>query len=150
MCYVTGTRLALKLWIEVLHHPDVRLDIVGENRTYPFVDIAGLLAESSAGAAITWHQYVTDRQLHALYRAARAFVFLSDYEGLGLTPLEALAAHVPPVLLDTAVARESYGDAAFYVPDHDPMQLAVQLERVLYDERRRRAIPDSRLRRLPG
>ena len=34
-------------------------------------------------------------------RGARAFAFLSEYEGLGLTPLEALAAGVPPVLLDT-------------------------------------------------
>ncbi len=48
--------------------------------------------------------------------ARGAFAFLSEYEGLGLTPLEALAAGVPPVLLDTPVARESCGDAALYVP----------------------------------
>ena len=46
-------------------------------------------------------------QLRDLYARARAFAFLSEYEGLGMTPLEALAAGVPPVLLDTAVARES-------------------------------------------
>ena len=36
--------------------------------------------------------------------------------GFGLTPLEALAAGVPVVVLDTPVAREVYGDAARYVP----------------------------------
>ena len=43
------------------------------------------------------------------------FAFLSEYEGFGLTPLEALAAGVPPVVLDTPVARETCGAAARYV-----------------------------------
>jgi alpha-1,3-rhamnosyl/mannosyltransferase len=59
-------------------------------------------------------------------------VFLSEYEGLGLTPLEALAAGVPPVLLDTLVARESCGDAAVYVRLQED-EIAAALERVLYD-----------------
>ena len=50
------------------------------------------------------------RRARRLYGSARAFAFLSEYEGLGLTPLEALAAGVPPVLLDTPVARESCGE----------------------------------------
>jgi glycosyltransferase involved in cell wall biosynthesis len=33
-----------------------------------------------------------------------------------LTPLEALASGVAPVVLDTPVAREVYGEAARYVP----------------------------------
>ena len=44
--------------------------------------------------------------------SARVFVFLSDYEGFAMTPLEALAHGVPSVLLDTPIAREVYGDAA--------------------------------------
>ena len=46
----------------------------------------------------------------ALYARAAVFVFLSEYEGFGLTPLEALAAACR-VVLDTPVAREVYGDA---------------------------------------
>ena len=44
--------------------------------------------------------------------SARVFVFLSDYEGFAMTPLEALAHGVPAMLLDTPIAREVYGDAA--------------------------------------
>ena len=47
-----------------------------------------------------------------LYARAGLFVFLSDYEGFGLTPLEALASGVPILVGDTPVAREVYGDAA--------------------------------------
>jgi len=69
----------------------------------------------------------------ALAADGRAFAFLSEYEGLGLTPLEALAAGVPPVLLDTPVARESCGDAALYVPAHDVPGVTRALEAVLFD-----------------
>ena len=72
-----------------------------------------------------------------LYARARAFAFLSEYEGLGLTPLEALAAGVPPVLLDTPVARESCGDAALYVGAGDVEGTARALEELLVDERTR-------------
>ena len=57
---------------------------------------------SGLGGRVRWHRYVTDDQLLELYGRARAFAFLSEYEGLGMTPLEALAAGVPPVLYDTA------------------------------------------------
>jgi len=86
-------------------HPDASLDIVGDNRSYPRQDVAEAIAREELGARVVCHRYVSETQLRGLYAAARAFAFLSEYEGLGLTPLEALAAGVPPVLLDTAVWR---------------------------------------------
>ena len=97
-------------------HPDASLDIVGDNRSYPHEDVARTIRTEGLAGRVRWHSYVADSELRALYGRARAFAFLSEYEGLGLTPLEALAAGVPPVLLDTPVARESCGDAALYVP----------------------------------
>ncbi len=73
-------------------------------------------------------------QLSELYAQARAFAFLSEYEGLGMTPLEALAAGIPPVVLDTAVARETCGDAALYVPRGDIPATTRALELALFDE----------------
>jgi glycosyltransferase involved in cell wall biosynthesis len=49
------------------------------------------------------------------------FAFLSEYEGFGLTPLEAMAHGVVPVVLDTAVAREVNGPAAAYLPLDDTL-----------------------------
>ena len=72
-----------------------------------------------------------------------AFVFLSDYEGFGLTPLEALSAGVPIVVLDTPVSREIYGAAACYVDRPDPDVIAARLERVLFDAEERARLLDA-------
>jgi glycosyltransferase involved in cell wall biosynthesis len=57
-----------------------------------------------------------------------------------MTPLEALAMGVPPVLFDTVVARESCGDAAFYaaVGDHHATERA--LERALFNDEARSSV----------
>jgi glycosyltransferase involved in cell wall biosynthesis len=66
--------------------------------------------------AFAWKPYVPDTELDELYGSARAFAFVSDYEGFAMTPMEAAAHGVPSVLLDTPVTREVYGDAALRVP----------------------------------
>jgi glycosyltransferase involved in cell wall biosynthesis len=118
-------------------HPDSALDIVGDNRSYPREDLRRTIETEGLQTIVQWHEYVSDEQLRDLYARARAFAFLSEYEGLGLTPLEALAAGVPPVLLDTPVARESCGEAAMYVPTTDQRAIARALEAVLFDEETR-------------
>ena len=97
--------------------PDARLVIAGADRSYPALDLAGLAAEAGVGGRVEIRNYVHARRSStSLYARAAVFVFLSEYEGFGLTPLEALSAGVPIVVLDTPVAREVYGDAAWYVP----------------------------------
>jgi len=115
-------------------HAGASLDIVGDNRSYPREDLQQSIAAEALEAQVRWHDYVTDEQLQELYAHARAFAFLSEYEGLGLTPLEALNAGVPPVLLDTPAARESCGDAAVYVPVSNVPAATRALESVLFDE----------------
>jgi len=122
------------------HRSDVALDIVGDNRSYPHQDLRATIAGEGLTDCVQWHEYVSDEELHAMYAHARAFAFLSEYEGLGLTPLEALAARVPPVLLDTPVARESCGASAVYVPLNDLPTVTRALESALFDARLRAAL----------
>ena len=98
-----------------------RLEIVGENRLYPPGDPASALRACPAdiAARVALRSYVDEATLDDLYSRACVFVFLSEYEGFGFTPLEALSAGVPAVVLDTPVAREVYGDAARYVATLD-------------------------------
>ncbi len=121
-------------------HAGAALDLVGDNRTYPFEDLRRTIATEGLQERVTWHDYVTNDQLAALYARARAFAFLSEYEGLGLTPLEALAAGVPPLVLDTAVARESLGSAALYVRQNDLPAITRGLEALLFEASTRAAI----------
>lgn len=124
----------------VARRPKAALAIVGENRTWPTQDLEAARRASGAAERIALHSYVSDDTLARLYGAARAFAYLSSYEGFGIPPLDALAHGVPPVLLETPVAREVFGDAAEYVARPDPALVADALERVLYDDTRREAI----------
>ncbi|MEO8075948.1 MAG: glycosyltransferase family 1 protein [Acidobacteriota bacterium] len=99
--------------------PAARLVIAGADRTWPRQDLQATAADLGIAGKVEVRNYVTQAELTALYRRASGFAFLSEYEGFGLTPLEALAAGVPVVVRDTPVAREVYGDAAEYVAPGD-------------------------------
>jgi glycosyltransferase involved in cell wall biosynthesis len=114
--------------------PDASLEIVGANRTHPHEDILGIIERGGLAGRVRWHEYVSDERLRELYSRARAFAFLSEYEGFGMTPLEALAVGIPPVVLDTPVARETCGDAAIFVPIDDLAATTRALEAALFDE----------------
>jgi glycosyltransferase involved in cell wall biosynthesis len=120
--------------------PGLRLAIVGENRTYPPLDIEAERRRSPAAEQIVLHNYVDDSALATLYAEARAFAFLSSYEGFGITPLDALTHQIPVLLLDTPVAREVFGDAALYVSRPDAGLVADALERLVDDEAARAAL----------
>jgi glycosyltransferase involved in cell wall biosynthesis len=99
--------------------PAARLVIVGDNRTWPPQDLPAVAAAYGVGRRTEFLSYISDEALGTLYAQASVFGFLSEYEGFGLTPLEALSSGVPPVVLDTSIAREVYGDAAVYVKRGD-------------------------------
>jgi len=124
-------------------HADARLELVGDNRTHPRIDIEGHIRRSAAATRIRWRAYVTDDELASLYQQASACVFLSEYEGFGFTPLEALSAGAPILVLDTEVAREIYGPAAVYVPRPDPILIEQALARVLFDDHERARVLDA-------
>ncbi len=119
--------------------PRARLEIVGENRTHPAEDLEGLARRLNIANQVRFRSYVSDEELTALYASARAFAFLSEYEGFGFTPLEALAHSVPVVVVDTPVAREIYQESALYVPAGDIGAICHALTRLLGDELLRRS-----------
>lgn len=98
---------------------EARLVIVGDDRTWPPQDLRAVAAGLGVASRVDLLSYVDDSALARLYARAAVFAFLSEYEGFGLTPLEALAAGVPVLVLDTPVAREVYGGAVSYVDRGD-------------------------------
>jgi len=63
--------------------------------------------------------YVSDDELRALYRAARAHLLISRCEGFGLTVVEAMAAGCPVVTTQGGSLGEVAGDAALQVDPED-------------------------------
>lgn len=120
---------------------DARLEIVGENRTDPRLDFEAMRRDCRHGDRISIRSYVDDATLASLYDRASVFAFLSEYEGFGLTPLEALAGGVPPIVLDTPVARETCGAAARYVaPAASDADIAAVFAELLTDADARRGV----------
>ena len=113
--------------------PAARLIIVGGDRTWPPQDLAAVAAAHGVQSRTEFRRYAAEDELVELYGRASVFAFLSEYEGFGMTPLEALTAGVPPVVLDTAVAREVYGDAAVFVARGDIAGTAKTLRRLLVE-----------------
>jgi glycosyltransferase involved in cell wall biosynthesis len=110
--------------------PGARLVIVGADRTWPKQDLRLVATANNVLERVEIREYVSQDELNGLYAQASVFAFLSEYEGFGLTPLEALSAGVPIVVLDTPIAREVYGPAATYV-GHDLDGTAAALRRIL-------------------
>ena len=85
---------------------------------------------------------VDDAELGTLYRNAAAFVYPSLYEGFGLPPLEAMANDCPVVSSDASSMPEVIGDAAEYFDPRDIDSMKAAIERVVYDDGRRRELID--------
>lgn len=119
--------------------PGARLVLAGANRTHPRQDFLELARRHGVADRVDWLAYVPDDELIRLYRRARVFAFLSDYEGFGMTPFEAIAHGVPPLLLDSPVSREVYGPGAWLVPP-DAAAIGEALATLLRDDRARASL----------
>lgn len=79
-----------------------------------------------------------DEMLAHAYANASLFVYPSFYEGFGLSPLEAMEQGCPVASSNASSMPEVLGDAADYFDPGSPEMLRVVIERMLYDEERRR------------
>lgn len=114
--------------------PTLTLEVIGENRTTPRIDFEAQARVLGLGDAARFSGYVSEAALAEAYRRNAIFAFLSEYEGFGLPPLEAMQAGLATIVLDTTVAREVYGEGALYVRRGDAGALARLLERLARDE----------------
>jgi len=124
-------------------HRDARLEIVGDDRTHPHEDLADAASRAGISSQVSIRRYVSDAELAELYGRARAFALLSEYEGFGHPPLEALGFGVPSVLLNTDVAHEVCGDAALYVAKGDLAGTTAALNSLLFDDTIRQRVLEA-------
>jgi FkbM family methyltransferase len=124
-----GFAALLRLAPELPH----ALVLAGGGGGAPF-DLARALADEPALAGrVHAPGVVGESELRSLYAQAAALCYLSEYEGFGLPPLEALAAGTPCIVSDRASLPEVTGGAAIVVDPHDADAVARALLEVIRD-----------------
>jgi alpha-1,3-rhamnosyl/mannosyltransferase len=86
---------------------------------------------------VRWLGPLADDELRALYAASEIVMSASEYEGFGLTVLEAMAARCAVVTVGNTSIPELVGDAARLVPRSDVGLLATALRELCDDDAER-------------
>ncbi len=128
---------ALKLIIK--HYPTVGLFIVGGGRERRRLEQMTL--------SLGLEKYVVflgeriDAQ--ALMGSAQAFIQASAYEGYGRTLIEAALARIPIITTDVGIVGEVFKDGleALVAPVSDPKTLALNITKIIEDNRLRQELP---------
>jgi glycosyltransferase involved in cell wall biosynthesis len=108
----------------------------------------GPLRSKAEAAGATVLRAPSDPELDAAFAAALCLACVSREEGFGFTPLEGLAAGLPPVVSDLPVFAETLGEAALRVPVGDARALADALLRLEREPELRERLADAGRERL--
>jgi glycosyltransferase involved in cell wall biosynthesis len=103
-----------------------------------FVHAGGLADDAAiaqlravAGASVEYTGWVSDDDLHALYRRAAVYVQASRHEGFGLAVAEAMLAGCVPVVMGVTAMPEVVGDAGVLIDSQEPDAVAAGIRRAL-------------------
>jgi len=110
---------------------DLALYLVGKDLSHPPQGIAKLLEKEW----MRWQEFIAEEELPFFYSAIDAFAYLSEYEGFGLPPLEALACGALPVVLNTSSLQEIFKDLAIMVNSTEIEAIKEALKRAITEDR---------------
>ncbi len=117
--------------------PEIALHLVGQNSG----GLArGEIDDISRSDWIIWEQTLPEEDLPLYYSSLSAFAYLSEYEGFGFPPLEALACGTPVVLLNRSSLRELFSDVAVMVEEPSREIVESALWTAVVDEEKRRRL----------
>jgi glycosyltransferase involved in cell wall biosynthesis len=106
--------------------PDVRFVFSGK-----WLDDSVERLRSEAGGRVEFTGWVSDDDLHALYRRAAVYVQASRHEGFGLAVAEAMLAGCVPVVVNATAMPEVVGDAGVLIESQRPEEVADGIRRAL-------------------
>ncbi len=101
--------------------PEAQLILVGAYRDQPqfHARVVALIERLGLSGAVHFAGSVDDASLLAYYRAATAFVSLSEHEGFGVPLLEAMHFRLPVVAYDAGAIGETVGGAGILLQERD-------------------------------
>jgi len=110
-----------------------------------FPDPRRMAQELGIGQRVFFPGWVEEQDKATLYSAARAFLFLSLYEGFGLMPLEAMACGAVVLAANTSSLPEVVGDGGLLVDPADVDGTAASLVGVLRDSAQQEQVREAAL-----
>jgi len=119
--------------------PGARLVFVGVPLSPAYGEQLRALADALAPGAVTFESEITSASLAARYRAAHAFLCLSEHEGFCIPLLEAFHFGVPVICRDAGAVGEVVGDAAVLLGDEDDIFTVAHLLRIVIEDAELRA-----------
>lgn len=119
---------------------DAHLDVIGDNRTHPRLDLGAVVHRLGLDDAVRLLGYASEVDLAERYARADVAVFLSEYEGFGLPALEAAARGVPLVVSDRPALSEVFDGTALLVDPNDAEAVGKAVARILCDDDLRREL----------
>jgi glycosyltransferase involved in cell wall biosynthesis len=108
------------------HVPDVRFAFVGRWHDDAIDELRAI-----AGSNVTFTGWLSDEELHSLYRRAADYVQASRHEGFGLAVAEAMLAGCVPVVTNVTALPEVVGDAGVLIGSQRPEEVAAGVRRAL-------------------
>jgi glycosyltransferase involved in cell wall biosynthesis len=114
--------------------PETMLYVVGKDQSgfRP-----GEMARVLSPEWVKWEETLPEEEITLFYSTVDVFAYLSEYEGFGFPPLEALACGTPAVLLKSSSLEEVFGQVAIMVGHADEREVAVALRTALTNETER-------------
>ena len=100
-------------------------------------EIFTLLRELQLAPFVSFPGFVPRDELALWFNAALCFIYLSEYEGFGLPPLQAMACGIPPIINNASSLPEIVGDTGILVNAHDAQDVASALRLMACDESKR-------------
>lgn len=122
---------------------DIKLVVIGENRTFPRIDLKEIARKFSVESRVLFLEYASEKVVEDYYRMSDVFVYLSTYEGFGIPPLEAMSYGVPAVVSRTPAMDEIYQYSALFVPSITAGSVADCLRACLTDDQLREQLIES-------
>jgi glycosyltransferase involved in cell wall biosynthesis len=106
--------------------------VIGRNT--PYFEKLKEMKHAQALSNVIFLDYVEPGFLKLLYSNAVANLYVSLYEGFGLTPLEASHFGCVSIVANTSSLPEIYGDAVIYVDSKSPTDLTEKINEVISPE----------------
>jgi len=114
---------------------DLGMVIVGRARHEGYLEALVSHIDSLPDIRVTILGLVSDRELATLYRTSVCYLNMSDHEGFGIPPLEAMSCGAAVVVRDNGALLETVGDGGLVLPNSwGPDRIAAAVAEVVGDD----------------